>query len=252
MNCTQVQDLLSLYVGGDLEKSRARLVTAHVQTCEGCADVAREYRETKQLLQEFVPPAFSESFYAEMRQNVWQSIEKKSAGRAFWDSIADLFRPRLAWAVATAVLIAVAVVGLYVMSRNSETPQPFASQQPPASTTPNEHSPTYPSHDKPSSSFLASSGNKSPRAGISATQPRQRRPAISDRVNVATVPEVAAGSAATMSAPEVVNSSADNRGASDDSRAPLRVEIQTKNPNIRIIWLAPGDTKQLTPNSKGT
>ena len=252
MNCTQIQDLLSLYVGSDLEESRARLVTAHVQTCVGCADVAREYRETKQLLQKFVPPAFTESFYAEMRQSVWQNLEKKPVGRAFAGSIADLFRPRLAWAVATAVLIAVAAVGIYVMSRRSEAPQPFASQQPAASTTPNEQAPAYAPHDKSSGSLLASSGNKSPRADIPSTQPRQRSQTTSDRVHVATAPQVAARSAATMSAPAVGESSADNRGASDDSRAPLRVEIQTRNPNIRIIWFAPGDTKQLSPNSKGT
>jgi anti-sigma factor RsiW len=252
MNCEQIQDLLPLYVGSDLEESRARLVTAHVQTCEGCADAAREYRETRQLLQKSVPPAFTESFYAEMRQSVWQNLEKKSTGRAFSGSIADLFRPRLAWAVATAVLIAVAVVGIYVMSRRSEAPQPFASHQPPASTTPNEQPHTSAPHDKSSASLLASSGSNSPRPGIPSTQPRQRRKTISDRVNVATVPAVAAVSTATISAPEVGDSSAHNRGVSDDSRVPLRVEIQTKNPNIRIIWFAPGDTKQLSPNSKGT
>jgi anti-sigma factor RsiW len=252
MNCEQIHDLLPLYVGSDLEESRARLVTAHVQTCEGCADVAREYRETKTLLQKFVPPAFTESFYAEMRQSVWQNLEKKSPGRAFAGSIADLFRPRLAWAVVTAVLIAVAAVGIYVMSRRSEAPQPFASQQPPASTTPNEPPNTSAPHDKSSAPLLASSGNNAPRANIPSTEPRQRRQTTSDRVNVATVPAAATVSSAAISAPEVGDSTPDTGGVSDESRVPLRMELQTKNPNIRIIWLAPGDTKQLTPNTKGT
>src|SRR5262245_25092141 len=105
MNCQQVQDLMPLYAGNDLEERRARLVAVHVQTCETCADVAREYREMRQLIQTFVPPAFTEDFYAEVRQSVWQNLEKKSTSRAFPSIIIDLFHPRWAWAVATAVLI---------------------------------------------------------------------------------------------------------------------------------------------------
>ena len=36
-----------------------------------------------------------------------------------------------------------------------------------------------------------------------------------------------------------------------DTQKTLRMEIQTKNPNIRIIWLAPRDAKSSSPNSRG-
>lgn len=239
MNCQQIQDLLPLYIGSELEENRARLVAAHMQNCETCSGTAREYREARQLLQTFVPPAFTENFYAEMRRSVWQDIEKKPAGPAVFSIVADLFRPRLAWAVVTAVLIAVSVMGIYVISRRAGAPQPVVSDQPPANTTPNEQHPTSSPNNKSSASSLASSGTDVP-------QPyrQHKRKTISDRPNVAALPTVATVSSATTSAPA-------NREVSDASRAPLRVEIQTKNPNIRIIWFAPRDTKQVSPNSKG-
>ena len=251
MSCHQIQELMPLYVGSDLEESRARLVAAHVQTCETCAHVAREYRETRQLLQTFVPPAFTENFYAEMRQSVWQNLEKKSPAPAFSSIIADLFRPRLAWAVATAVLIAVSAIGIYVISRRGAVPQPVVSHQPPASTTPNVQLPASSPNNKSSASSLPSSGSNSRRAGIAPPQLPQKRKSISDRVNLAAEPTVATVSPAAISAPVLGDSRQPNRGVSNASDAPLRVEFQTKNPNIRIIWFAPRDTKQLAPNSKG-
>lgn len=250
MNCQQIQDLIPLYVGSDLEESRARTVAAHVQTCETCAGVAGEYREARQLLQTFVPPAFTEDFYAGMRRSVWQDIEKKSAGPAFFSIVADLFRPRLAWAAATAVLIAVSVIGIYVISRRAWAPQPVVSQQPPASTTPNEQLPTASPNNKSSASSLASSGSNSTPAGVHQPDREHKRKTISDRANVTAMPTVATVSPAT-SAPVLGDSTQPNREVSDASGAPLRVEIQTKNPNIRIIWFARRDTKQVSPNSKG-
>ena len=249
MNCQQVQDLMPLYAGGELEENRARSVTAHMQVCEMCSGSTREYRETRQLLQGFVPPAFTEDFYAEMRRNVWQEIEKKPVGPAFFGIVADLFRPRLAWAAATAVLIVVSVIGIYVISRRAWAPQPVVSQ-PPASTTPNEQLLTSP-NNKSSASSLASSGNNSSRTGVHQPDERHKRKTISDRAGVAVMPTVATVSPVATSATVPGDSRQLNREVSDASGPPLRVEIQTKNPNIRIIWFAPRDTKQVSPNSKG-
>ena len=253
MNCQQVQDLMPLYVGGDLEERRVRLVVAHVQTCETCSDVAREYRETRQLLQTFVPPAFSDDFYADMRQGVWENIEKKSASPAFSSVIGHLFRPRLAWALATAALIAVSVVGVYVISRRSAAPQPVVSHQPPKNqTTPDDKLSISSQHDTSAAPSLASSGSNSRRTSVPQLYVRQKRKMIPDRVNLPAVSTVAAVSPPAISAPEANDLRQPSNGSSDASHAPLRMEIQTKNSNIRIIWFAPRDAKSSSPNSRGT
>jgi putative zinc finger protein len=252
MNCQQVQDLMPLYVGNDLEERRAWLVTAHVQKCEACSVTAREYRETRQLIETFVPPAFTEDFYAEMRQGVWENIEKKSTRPEIFSIVAGLFRPRLAWALATAVLIAVSAIGFYVVSRRVRAPQPVVSHPPPASTTPNEQPDTSSPNSGSSRSLLASSGSNSRPTGINQPDRRQKRKAVSDRVNIRAESTIAAALPAVTSAPQASDLRQSANGSSEASPAPLRVEIQTKNPNIRIIWFASRDTKQLSPNSKGT
>jgi len=253
MNCQQVQDLLPLYVGSDLEESRGQLVAAHVQSCERCSDLAREYRETRQLIQTFDPPPLTDDFYAEMRQSVWQNIENKSTSPAFANSniIADLFRPRLTWAVATAVLIAVSVIGIYVISRRGGVTQSSVSNQPsPTHATPNERRPTSSPNDK-SSAALASSGSNSRRVSVPLPNLRRKRNTIHDRVDLAAVPVIASVSPAANAPSQASDSRPPTYGSSDGPQTPLRLEIQTKNPNIRIIWFAPRDAKSSSPSSRG-
>ena len=253
MNCQQVQDLMPLYVGGELQESCVRPVAAHLQNCETCSGVAHEYRETRLLLQTFVPPAFTGDLYAEMRQGVWEKIEKKSTGPAFFGIVGHLFPPRLAWGLATAVLIAASVVGISVMSRRSAAPQPVVSRQPPKNQTTQDDKLSISSQNDPfTDPSLVSSRSNSRRTSVPQLYVRQKRKTIPDHVNLPAVSTVAAVSPTANSAPEANDLREPSNGSSDASQTPLRMEIQTKNPNIRIIWFAPRDAKSSSPNSRGT
>ena len=56
MNCNQVESLLPLYAGRDLDAKTEGRVSLHLQSCAACADVAAEYRDTRQLLEDFAAP----------------------------------------------------------------------------------------------------------------------------------------------------------------------------------------------------
>jgi hypothetical protein len=162
-----------------------------------------------------------------------------------------LFRPRLTWGLATAVLlIAVSVLGIYVVSRRASAPQSVVSNPAsPSKTSPVERSGSAPQNYTSNAGLAGSHGSNSvtapvPRPGSrphNATQARANLPPAS---KAAPVP-------ASLDRPAQVSDSHLPYG-SDGSRAPLRMEIQTKNPNIRIIWLTPRDAKSPSPNSKGT
>ena len=79
MNCKQLNELLPLYAGRDLDEKRARLVSEHVQICSACAQLAGEYREAVELTQDFAPPGFSDHVYASVRRQVMQQIEDEPA-----------------------------------------------------------------------------------------------------------------------------------------------------------------------------
>ena len=271
MNCKQVQELLPLYVGRDLEDKRAQLVTAHVQSCAECAGLASEYRESRQLLQQFSPPQFSEAVYAGVRQRVLRQIEGEPNALSPLNFVASLFRPRLRWAFATALVLAVSVFAFYfIANRRSNQPQIAGSGGPVDRTKPDEQANAGVKQFAPPSS-LSKEGNNGAHpkitgldAGrettIAGSQPPRRKSsgAGTDR---------ARPMAGNVAANVAVNSPNNGSITAEASREPnslpepdaiptrdaassektLRVEIQTKDPNIRIIWFAPQPTKQDSP-----
>ena len=230
MNCKQTEELLPLYAGRDLEEERATLVTEHLQTCAACARVADEYRESVQLIEQFAPPVFSEAVYAGIRQRVQREIATEALAPAWSHTIASLFRSRLTWAMASMLLIVVSLFAIYFMMNRGNV-EPQLANQPPANVQPGtkEHSKSGP----PDSSLPAgvnTGGDKQHLARGHQLERRKRsRDTLADRVNT-----VAAKS------PEATSTS-----------KTLRLEIQTKDPKIRIIWFVEPETKPSIPSSKG-
>ena len=230
MNCKQTEELLPLYAGRDLEAERATLVTEHLQTCAACARVANEYRESVLLTEQFAPPVFSEAVYAGIRQRVQREIATEARAPAWSQTIASLFGSRLTWAIASMLLIVVSLFAIYFMMNRGNV-EPQLANQPPANVQPgtNERSKSGP----PDSSVPAgvnTGGDKQPLARGHQLQRRKRsRDTLADRVNT-----VAAKS------PEATSTS-----------KTLRLEIQTKDPKIRIIWFVEPETKPAIPSSKG-
>lgn len=254
MNCKQIENLLPLYVSRDLDAGRERLVAAHVQACNECHSAADEYRETRLLLQEFAPPAFSEDVYAEIRQNVWREIEAKSTSPSVSEVIAGWFRPRLTWAVATALLIAVSVLGIYLIGNRWTARQPVAVQGLQKNPTEsNQQAGAPPEAVATSSPSPAGEGMNGPRqVGIRHPERRGDRRRAPDRADFLWSAKTPDAQPVKVVSPAINNSAESDSLPARDSGKALRMEIQTKDPNIRIIWFAQQDTKPTSPNLKGT
>lgn len=263
MNCKDIQELLPLYIGRDLEERRAKLVMAHVHSCAECAGSVEEYRETRELLQQFAPPPFSEEVYAGIRQRVLHDIKRETPAPGWSRLLESLFPPRLRWAVATALLLAVSVLAFYfIASRKADLMndrKPIADGGHPVAAPPSA-SPKESEEVPPA----GTNRNKRTVPGSAATHQPQRRQgtgAVRDRTRPATVntadPISADNASITAEASPAVNNLAepDAVPALDPatSEKTLRVEMQTKDPNIRIIWFTPQPTKQDSPSkfSKG-
>lgn len=245
MSCKQIQELLPLYVGRDLDEKRERLVATHVESCPACAAETKEYRESRQLLQEFVPPAFSDTVYANMRRDVLREVEStKSTGPTFAETIANLFRPRLVWAMATVVLIAFALFGLYVMTSRQPAPNQTARKPTPAvQTVPNE---------LPENQSATAPSNSNQADNTAGNQPRPRRNyrnANTERPGAVAVNAVKQSPLNRDASATVKNSTEPDSFPARDEGKVMRVEMQTKDPNIRIIWFSQQNTKAIT-NSK--
>jgi Putative zinc-finger len=255
MNCKHVQELLPLYVGRDLEATRAQLITAHMQSCADCAGSADEYRQTRQLLQQFAPPLFNEAVYTGIRQRVLREIESEATTPTLTESMAGLFRPRLRWAVATALLVIVSVFAFYFVANRMKGREQVAGGHRTINglTSPSIKEVAGP----PPVSVVENGGGTKRLTGGSHLLVRRKSPAAADRTRPATVKSTDTRSI-IVEASRKVNDIDEPNAASDrdaaTSEKPLRVEMQTKDPNIRIIWFAHQPTKQDSSSrfSKGT
>ena len=263
MNCTSVQELLPLYVSRDLEEGRTRLITAHLQTCAECGNLAAEYSETQRLLHEFAPPAFDESVYAGIRQRVMHEIETEApavSAYSFERLFAGWFRPQLGWAVASVLLLAVGLFAFYFIANRGKDNGAITAGT-------NEVSPHKPDAIASKSPSTVPSG-ESNKSGIKlATQDKDAQPAkVPNRVRRSPMKqrhEAPIGGAPILAAntpPQtLINTQVSpptnsfEPEAVQSSEKVLRMEMQTRDPNIRIIWLTPQRPKHDSPGkvSKG-
>lgn len=234
MNCKDVQELLPLHVGGDLAAKQAHSLSAHLENCDACSDLAIGYRESFLLTKNVETPAFSSEFYDGIRQSVLSQIAQDSVKSRSW-SFADLlprtFRLRPEWAVAA--LLIVAAFAFYFISNRDKGP--VETVQTPAWNNPKPVVPSSPSNV----GDPAVTPQEQPRTannGTTRRKPRQRNVARSVKEPTYTAPPV--------------NSPEESVAASQPvpkSAEPLRVEMQTNDSNIRIIWFTNQNAKQDSP-----
>ena len=244
MNCTQIEDLLPLYSGRDLDEKRSAFVTAHLQVCADCARVAGEYREVVELTQLFAPPVFTDNVYASVRGQVLQQIERAEAAPILPQIFSIRFRPRMAWAAAGALIIAFGFLGLYLVVNRKADVQPVAETHPAANgpqltpeTTPSRITDVTGAENaekmKPAADKRKRLVNQRPLMAVKAVDSSLRAASISPKLRE---PQAVNGWPVVDATP---------------GKSPLRVEMQTKDPNIRIIWFSQPNSKPALPNSKG-
>jgi len=224
MNCKNVEPLLSLYVGRDLEEERSRLVAAHLQCCTECTLAADEYAQASRLLQGYEPPFFCDETYAEIRGQVLREIESEFhipvSSRIFSQFHLALVQPRTRW-ITAALLLAISLTALY-LNRNHSYQLSNDKQVAVRTRLPNQagsETDTRAENSNEATSTRSLSNNEQDRGAT------PRRPIIGKRIANAGV--VAANRSRQLDKPHPAS-----------AHAPLRVEIQTSDPNIRIIWLS--------------
>jgi hypothetical protein len=275
MKCTRVEKFLPLYAAGDLTgRRRERAVEQHLAACAPCRRAAAEYQASRELFRAAaLSPDFDGAFYEELRSSVLARI-KRDRTLAPPSGFSKLFAARFAYAASLALLLLVAALALHSYTRrtpeddarqkmiaaaNRERPATAATIETPAetrtqsdvrpTTRPFEESArrtTNRSERRASKSSLSEPGGniESARNGsLPSLNTTPRTPSTARRNPLA--PTVAAIVATTRkNAGEMAATRGGVDGATAAQPEVSRIEIQTSDPNIRIIWLSPqtGDT----------
>jgi hypothetical protein len=237
MNCTTVEKLLPLYVEGDLAAREAATLRAHLSSCDGCRGLAEEFRLSQARLHNFAVPEFGAEFYEQIRGAVLTEIHSRPVARpSLRQRLHGLFPLRPAFAVSLSLFVLCGaltwvvyrslvkddapLVGLE-MGRGDFNPGLLIAAPPP-----------------PETKDASTAGVVDVRQAGSATgnRARQKFSPAARREARAPVPSPENGDAATVAAA----GQASNDGEVANITPPqaiARMEIQTSDPNIRIIWL---------------
>jgi hypothetical protein len=202
MNCKRAERLIPLYVEGDLAARESRTVGLHLGSCRTCAAAEREYQESQRWLRSYQPPDFGDAFFQELNRTVLGDIKTSRSASWLQGVVWGWSRhPSLAAALVVLVLVVLGAMLLAGKStRRDDRPERIAKDTQPEVTQP--AGPAELPH-KPLGPSVVRQGPR----------PRPRQVAASRRR-----PEAhRAESGATL----------------------IRIEFQTSDPDIRIIWVNP-------------
>lgn len=258
-DCKRMGRMMSLYVAGDLVGEPEREAVAHLAACQACRQLAEEFSQSSSLLtQAFVPPEFGAEFYTGIRRAV--------LGKITDDGIAS--KPQLferlwarRWVYAGALAaVSIAIVTLQVLRGIPREPQNLGFT--PQVTRPSTSDQTKEANSS-SSRGLSGSPGKPDRATAQAGQSHKlfaRRDSRQDNSQIETArkpdaedtartardnrEEIAPVIPSSVAAETVTLSgwSASSPSGTASSSEISRIEMQTADPNIRIIWFAPRES----------
>ncbi len=262
MNCSDTERLLPLYTRLDLDKNSQSAVATHLESCAHCRQLADEYKNIQGWIRLHEPPEFGEEFFAGIRQNVLREIGQRPAHSSTLSAwLRKLVAPTLPTttfaAAATALLIISVALGLVIFREYKSRSEFYAQNETPryepqkGAAVVNANSGTLPTGDKPPTlaevkngtgsgvAFTGSSRNNVSRVRHRITRTTPRAITLPTKDTLASVTEFTSTDSSSARSVE--------SGLSED-QVPLRVEMQTQNPNIRIIWFAPNAKKSSVTN----
>ena len=270
MKCTRVEKFLPLYVASDLAGRRERAVENHLAACEKCRLAAVAYRASRELFHAAaLSPDFDGAFYEELRSSVLARITRDRRRPAPPRGFFTLFDARLAYAASLVLFFIAAALALHSYTRGASeegaqqqqqliaatnrgrTATPAMSETPPSAQPGDDKRPTpRPAHEsaRGASSNARRGAAKSSLPAARVHIERARNEAQPGLPSTSHAPyqvkrnphaTVIAATLTTRAAEEMAATLAGVRIGTSAPRGVSRIEMQTSDPNIRIIWLAP-------------
>jgi hypothetical protein len=233
MNCRRVEKLIPLYVEGDLESRLNDPIASHLEWCGRCNWLADEYKESQSWLRSSEPPEFDEAFLTDLKRDVLTGVSTTTPSflASLLGSWTQQWNRRQVLALSAALMIIFGVLVLYLYRtrvNDGRAVQELAGQtQIEDKTNPSRPDLTAGTKSAPGASFTGRHRSLVPTTLSRSTV----EPPLLSGANKASEPESPRKENEQMIPDRTF-----------DSREMLRIEIQTGDPNIRIIWFAPRET----------
>ncbi len=240
MQCTLAEKLIPLFVSDDLPDDQMRTLREHLNGCATCRQLAAEFSESQDWLRTFAAPAFDEAIFDELHAGLARDIAGNEQ-RQRW--FAPRWNPRFAFAAAMAVILLIAAFGIYVI-RHQPRPNDKLTLHPENVDRNDDQPPKTDHRDQAMNSKRVAQHGERERP-----EPRQVARSLKHKPFSSRAPRSRQSAViATITPPPPIVDVATNNATSQQEM--LRIEMQTADPNVRIIWLAPksSDSNALNTN----
>lgn len=270
MNCERAERLLPLHAGGDLEDGRERAeLAAHLGGCQTCRRREAEWAESVRLLRLDEPPEFDAAFFDPIRRNVMREITADvHAKPSLATLLAQLLRPKPLAYAASLMLVCAALLFAFRLSR---APQPsklagggvaaglskplLFENEPPKSTPPRvialKDTAPMTRASKPAlrgDRRTATSSSGAQLSVLPLTPRDESGDATRHPIEFGAI-SLPAASPLDTAAPSPLPATTVELAVIRDEREMLKIDLQTRDPDVRIIWFSPQPDAQASPRS---
>jgi anti-sigma factor RsiW len=227
-----MEELIPLYVEGDLDPARNEEMIVHLKSCERCSAVCDDLRESQEWLRAYATPQFDADFFDSLKRGVLTRIEREQPRPSFFQLIARHWRLNTALATATALLLVFGAIALYIYQNGAGDENRVKDNIAEKSRSNDEQPPAI--------------VNPEPRPVIEQPAPRpqkriaQPRPALARSKGVSPA-ETDLPLISENTEPDISETEPQTELIESPVTPPgmMRIEIQTSDPTIRIIWFTP-------------
>jgi hypothetical protein len=247
MRCTHAEKLIPLFAGDDLPAREADTLRRHLVSCANCRRLAAEFEESRDWLRGFAAPQFDDAMLDGMRGSVLRDISRIE-NRARWTQwIVPGWNLRFTASMAALLLIAFLAAYAYRGGQSRMVPD----KEDFVKINPGDQKDSTGGAQRNDEGFKV---NPSPVPTQYPSRKSIRRIKENRGVEPVQLPDIVIATVPIV--PPAINIGPvfelppSGNTAKDDvvfSREMTRIEFQTADPNIRIIWLAPKE-----PNSSST
>jgi anti-sigma factor RsiW len=238
MNCRRVQKLIPLQAESDLPSGLANRVASHLEWCGRCNRLADEYNESQGWLRSYTPPEFDEATLDDLKRGVMKRVAESNAGPSLLASLKQQWSRRPILALSAGLLIVFGMVAVYRYQARVKVNFNVIAEDVKQTTRGNiEPTPAIGAGEAPGATLK---GPRPGRTSLRNVKARNRNQTMASQAIARQLGSQTTGIAEPIAAPaEQTRALPDNANGSQDM---LRIEIQTGDPSIRIIWFAPKET----------
>ncbi len=244
MNCPKFETQIALYVGGDLSNKEVNELEQHLNSCQECSQFMVGLQESQLSLTNFGQLNIDEQIFSTMRANVMAEIRKQDNQIGWWQKIFNFSFGSWRYAFASGVILAVLATSTYLLFVNKKEVTSQATNNQANSSS-----------EKP----LVKADSKLAKSEVINNVEEVRQPVeykknryirASRKVNKNVIKDIQPTNTSEIALVNDINKANNNQKFTIDNVAlenimdnKVKMEIQTSNPNVRIIWFVNKEEK---------